>query len=330
MFYKIIINWINFAFIQINKKSNILKKICFCIALLWSSCEIYAFQIITDSTDLDFNTTWKYIGTYHPMYGYINTTRVEVKVVNDTIIEDRYCHMIASYINDEFQPESLLPIYKKDGRVYFYEGSWKLIYDFTVQVGDAISYYLPSNLNYYHSIGYLAPSSLHLNNPILSEVNNVGVIIDANGETFKTIHLNTPNIFFHNMHTIIDGIGSEYGLFGWNDFSIVTDGTVLEGLICYSDDNTSYEDIKYPECMISSTDDENSIYISISPNPASQLLNIRASLDILSYEIMDQNGKILLFSLSSEMDISNLLSGMYFIGLRDSKNKYTYRRFIKL
>ena len=80
-----------------------------------------------------------------------------------------------------------------------------------------------------------------------------------------------------------------------------------------------------------STPENNWTTIKIYPNPVMNKLNLQiASKDFHSAQITDINGRIVLqnISVSNEIDVSALKSGMYFITLQSSEGKMT-KKFIK-
>ena len=72
----------------------------------------------------------------------------------------------------------------------------------------------------------------------------------------------------------------------------------------------------------------------ISPNPAHTTLNIFADNLIISYEIVDMIGKRISFQKNintnlTEVNVSSLLSGVYFIRIKDNQNKTYTKKFVK-
>lgn len=85
--------------------------------------------------------------------------------------------------------------------------------------------------------------------------------------------------------------------------------------------------------IISSTKDalfDNNNKLTITPNPSSEFIKIETPFDITKIEIVDRNGKIILTSIKKEIDLSGLISGMYFLRITNSQNQQHHTKFIKL
>jgi hypothetical protein len=70
--------------------------------------------------------------------------------------------------------------------------------------------------------------------------------------------------------------------------------------------------------------------ISITPNPGTEFIKIETPFDITKIEIVDRNGRIILTSIEKEIDLSGLISGMYFLRITNSQNQQHHTKFIKL
>ena len=68
---------------------------------------------------------------------------------------------------------------------------------------------------------------------------------------------------------------------------------------------------------------------NLYPNPSSDLINIETSEEVLSVELIDMQGKLHLSSESTQLNVSELISGMYIVRLI-TKNGIATQRFIKL
>jgi len=74
----------------------------------------------------------------------------------------------------------------------------------------------------------------------------------------------------------------------------------------------------------------NNVLIKVYPNPVSDVLKVNTDRQFQEYEIIDISGKILLKDLfTKEITISHLISGNYFLKLKDSKGGLVLLKFIK-
>lgn len=74
----------------------------------------------------------------------------------------------------------------------------------------------------------------------------------------------------------------------------------------------------------------NNVLIKVYPNPVSDILKVNTYRQFREYEIIDISGKVLLKNLfTKEITISHLISGNYFLKLKDSKGDLVLLKFIK-
>ncbi|SMO71243.1 Por secretion system C-terminal sorting domain-containing protein [Chryseobacterium rhizoplanae] len=74
----------------------------------------------------------------------------------------------------------------------------------------------------------------------------------------------------------------------------------------------------------------NNVLIKVYPNPVSDILKVNTDRQFREYEIIDISGKVLLKDLfTKEITISHLISGNYFLKLKDSKGDLVLLKFIK-
>ncbi|MBK9735497.1 MAG: T9SS type A sorting domain-containing protein [Saprospiraceae bacterium] len=60
------------------------------------------------------------------------------------------------------------------------------------------------------------------------------------------------------------------------------------------------------------------------------MLKINTDFDLLRVEIIDQNGRIVLSSSEKEINVSQLLTGVYFVKCFGVNNKIYFSKFIKM
>ncbi len=77
-----------------------------------------------------------------------------------------------------------------------------------------------------------------------------------------------------------------------------------------------------------------SIYIQsripISPNPSSEFITIETALDINVVEIINQNGMSVLKGNDKQINVSNLITGVYFVRCSTLQKEMYYNKFIKI
>lgn len=111
-------------------------------------------------------------------------------------------------------------------------------------------------------------------------------------------------------------------------------------LTCIQVDDASYSNTNWTNIDATASFSENCGYtlsnevfqesnFSIYPNPVSDFLNITSDFDIESICILDIQGKELLKSISTKLDVSQLKTGIYFIRINSSNNN-TIKKIIKL
>lgn len=86
-----------------------------------------------------------------------------------------------------------------------------------------------------------------------------------------------------------------------------------------------------PACLLSVEDSKKAAMVKIFPNPVQDFITIQSDKQFISYEIIDQSGRVLQskpFS-DSKIDVTNLNSGNYFIRLESKTSVTDYVKFIK-
>lgn len=89
-----------------------------------------------------------------------------------------------------------------------------------------------------------------------------------------------------------------------------------------------------PSCLFLAIDDpfskNKNVLIKVYPNPVSDILKVHTDRQFQDYEIIDMSGKVLLKDqFTKEITISYLISGNYFLKLKDSKGDLVLMKFIK-
>lgn len=193
------------------------------------------------------------------------------------------------------------------------DGNEVCIWDFGLNIGDTIK-----NCTYdiFYPIDFGS-----LSHNIIDTVLNLPSVWGFEQKHFFTIGIspgqcNDPGIF---PVSYIEGFGME-------------DGPMLKNFGTYLS-NFCEGTLEQCNIIISSTKDalfDNNNKISITPNPTTDFIKIETSFDITKIEIVDRNGRIILTSIKKEIDLSGLISGMYFLRITNSQNQQHHTKFIKL
>ncbi|MBW8523443.1 chitobiase/beta-hexosaminidase C-terminal domain-containing protein [Chryseobacterium chendengshani] len=113
----------------------------------------------------------------------------------------------------------------------------------------------------------------------------------------------------------------------------ISTNTIPAGSIIYYD-FTNGAISNPPSCLFLSTSENKSrnfMMVKIYPNPVTDILKINSNIDFRAYEIVDISGKIISsnkFS-SKEISVTHIISGNYFIKLKDGKGNETLLKFLK-
>lgn len=226
-------------------------------------------------------------------------------------------------------PEGRLLIREVGNKVYFYEDNeFRLMYDFTLNAGDASIFYVPKNRRHF---------SFACNDDGISQISKeVEVFVDSvsfiesQGQQLKVLHTRPTPYYFecHDFGIITERVGSEYGLFGQDCMQCLSG---FPGHIrCYSD---NVVDIKLvdEDCdfgLNTSTFNLGNFDIDIYPNPAKNNLFIDSDIDISSYRLTDLSGKVLIhqkdYVNGNDIRVNSLNTGLYFLELFDKQGKHIY------
>jgi hypothetical protein len=81
--------------------------------------------------------------------------------------------------------------------------------------------------------------------------------------------------------------------------------------------------------LSSSTFNQNSLEVSLYPNPAKDMLNIETTSSIKSVEIYNIQGQKVKSSNQKQINISDLTSGVYMVRIQDLENSVSAKKFMK-
>lgn len=185
-----------------------------------------------------------------------------------------------------------------------------LLFDFSLEQGDTLNECLRNSLERFGN-----PDE-----PFYPAVDSIKYEIDFYGKTRKHIYsfgyFEQCN-FLHAPGFVMEGFGFSDGPFR---------GLINRKLINYCEGTLA-------ECNIISSTKEtplNNYKISITPNPTTDIIKIETGMDIKGIEVIDQNGLSVLKGNDKEIDVSHLISGVYFVKCFSLQNEIYYGKFIKL
>ncbi len=186
-----------------------------------------------------------------------------------------------------------------------------LLFDFSIEQGDTLNECLRNSVERFGN-----PDE-----PFYPKVDSVKYEIDQYGikrKHFYSFGYFEQCNFLHAPGFVMEGFGFSDGPFR---------GLINRKLINYCEGTLS-------DCnIISSTKDtpfDNNSRITISPNPSSEFITIETALDINVVEIINQNGISVLKGNNKEIDVSNLITGVYFVRCSTLQKEMYYNKFIKI
>jgi hypothetical protein len=169
---------------------------------------------------------------------------LQYKVEKEIEIDGKDCSVIYAYTSYHLAPfqlvEDSLIVWENDQKVYFYQyDDFHLLYDFTIEEGDTLDYFLPSGKVYF--------------SPYQSEENDTAVIatklvvqeiteVDINGLLLKRFETNYPDInegFYNYMGYVVENVGSTYAQITGTNQAFVSSGCG-PNFYCYENEDFSY------------------------------------------------------------------------------------------
>ncbi len=295
--------------------------------------------ILTDTTDMDQSTIW-YTSSYSGGITADRDCELQIdftKVVRDTVIGDRVARVIGLYSGGTYVPESEIVIYSKSGKMYFHEDDmWKLLYDFTANLGDTVTYYISKKYPYHsmHNITY--EQYIMDQNPFQLVIENIDTIFTTSDKLVKRFFTkNALEPESHRMGTIVDDVGSVSKLFGRNGFITPPEcARNFPTFRCYSDDDVSINFVGEECDKLVSVADLKLSGITIYPNPGMTQLNIKKdNQQDLLYSITNVAGQILTsgrVGSHSEVSTVDWVSGLYFINIMDRRGHRFVQKWVKM
>jgi hypothetical protein len=287
-----------------------------------------------DTSEYKVGDTWIYFMAHDD--GYCDKNRVfKYKVIDlERIGAKVYSRVAALNANGAIVAKSIIPIFKKNGKVEFnFKGQSYLMYDFNLKVRDSFTFYTPINAREYAPSGHYIDTLMPLKS-INNIVESIDTIESLEGKKFKRTHFDDQNrnqncraTFKRNVvSTTVDGVGSARGLFS-EPCGILTAIPCLGGLyqfISGTDTTTFYR-------LPVSTKEQDVIALEIYPNPVGNELNIKGDMNDKEYIIFSLDSKVVSKGrLVESIDVSRLQSGLYFIEVIDGNKRKYKSKFVKM
>ena len=294
------------------------------------------FSIVSQAQTNDFapiGAKWYYTERY-AFSGDIDYLSIES--VKDTVIKGKTCHvlknnggLVCSYYSIEDY------VYTEDSVVYFYVSqidTFQVLYNYKAQKGDSWKVVFQANPSDYLN-------SITVNVDSVSFINLNGTKLIKQFITQESI--NGFDIFTYNCE-IIEKIGDLNYLFNFQDISGLTcDANYSDGLRCYEDSSIYFNNNNiYPSCDYISLGKEHIIMnnsIEISPNPFQKTIfikfnNVRVSkieiYNLIGFTVFEKN--TLRYKNQIELDLSNLISGVYIAKITTLDNKIALKKIVKM
>lgn len=297
--------------------------------------------ILTDTTDMDQSTIW-YTSSYSGGMTADRDCELQIdftKVVRDTVIGDRLARVIGVYRGGTYLPESEIVLFSKSGKMYFQEDdTWKLLYDFTADVGDTVSYHISRKYPYFDMLFIPCCYEQYIidQNPFQLVIEKIDTIFTISGEPLKRfLTKNSYNMDSHSMWRIVEKVGSLSKLFGSNGNIIPPEcNKNFPSFRCYSDDDVAINFVDEECDKLVSVDDIKSSGITIYPNPGLSHLIIKKDNEIdFLFTITNVAGQVLTsgqVGIHSEISTIDWTSGIYFINITDRQGNHFVQKWVKI
>ncbi|HMU04444.1 MAG TPA: hypothetical protein PJ990_12515 [Saprospiraceae bacterium] len=281
--------------------------------------------ILTDTTDMNENSVWYYTGN-NPLC--TDEPIIMISVVRSVVIGDRLCRVLSVSIDDVIYPESELTVYYKNKQLYFHDNeTWKIFYDFSLNVGDTLDYNLPSQTGY----GF----DIEPENPYQMVVTKVDTVFANNGQPLRRLYTErTSEIHLREGFNVsIEGIGSVSGLFGIHA-NVITEGC-YQFLRCFT--NGDYLFQLEDQCGPSSTSQVRVSTLQLTPNPGNDAINVSLPDGVdfpISYEVVGMTGQKMISgtvnSPTFDIEAVALPSATYLVRCSGRDGQQWYGQWVKM
>lgn len=291
---------------------------------------------IQDTSDLDPTAVW-----YSSVFGLGGDDDLgcgqEISIISvqrEQEIGGRMSQIIGVTEGGIYYPESELPLYRENKKLYFYEDStWKLLYDFSAVAGDTVHYFISKKVNFYlRPYGVYEEMELTIPETGFSlMVNKVDTIITNAGLPIKRFRCTdlTGYKICHEMDIIYENIGSLFGMFGEVGCWIPPECNKFpKGLQCYSESGQTFSFVNHECSTIVATEDfDSNENLEIQPNPTSgevTIIGLQKDCEIKIYNFYGHLCKTM-ETFNSSINISDLSNGLYFVQLDFGHIKKTFK-----
>jgi hypothetical protein len=162
------------------------------------------------------------------------------------------------------------------------------------------------------------------------------VLVGGNYHKQYWISADTPN--FTNYVSIIEGVGTTFGLFGYFFEPLRPPFEVGSMLLCQARNGIQI----YPDnggtssCVpitVDVTEELKAPLIDIYPNPTTEMLNIRSTVSIRALQISNVIGEIIYISENksnlADIDLSEFPAAIYFLKIIDEKGNAEIKKIVK-
>jgi hypothetical protein len=252
-----------------------------------------------------------------------------IEVIGDTLIDQHSCKILSTsnvgynWVNKEYYeiPGDEIILYEKDSVVFYLKSNeFYILYDFSAKQGDSFT-----------SICY----PKHCDSTFLITIDTISYLTH-NQDSLRKFHLSINNE--RTSYYYVDKIGySEYILPMFDVGCDVLTGPHYPGpLRCYQDSiigqyitGVSSACDYITDVQETSTSNRFSLY----PNPAHESLQLSIGDDqVYTYEVRDSYGRLLerkSFQSEISVDVSDYVSGLYFVTLRSKLTLLGTRKILK-
>lgn len=297
---------------------------------------ILAFGIVV--TSFAFAQEWAPIGTiWH--YNYLGSSYSTFESVGDSLYSGQLCRHIQKSKNYNYdylgyRPESEFTYYSND-TVYYYDeilSDFRILYDFGASPGDSWYYHFKSD-SYVGDI-----------DSVLITVDSIDNTI-VNSTTLRRLHVHYDTLSYEGTEffsfpmssSIIESIGDTLNMF----YLFAIDASEFEtptpyGLRCYEDPIIGFHDFAIVDScswvnFLGHTESPIEGF-QVYPNPVKDILRVVVEGDVepSEFSILDPSGKIVLKGkLTSEIDLSSLTSGIYYLNVGTDSNIFSTRLIVQ-
>lgn len=291
------------------------------------------------------NAEWRYEGHSFDCLSNHNWFRVE----QEMDVQGKDCSVIYAYYYNNSTSEWVntgdsLVVWEEANKVYFLEDtSFYLLYDFSAEVGDTVTYYGITDRGLFTSWAWDQILDDSIPPIYVLVVEDVELIPVNNGQVLKsfTVQDITPDILnitadvCNDMEKLVENVGSTSMHFaGFHCCCYVPKGCFGD-FICYQNAEIEYLADYADECDFVYSQQEVAVEVpelELSPNPFRETLHIRngSTLVFTKMALYQPNGQLVwLKDYSDHLNTAALPGGIYHLKLFTDEGLVTTRKVIK-